>query len=172
MLAQAADKKNEKNSPGYLFLGLVALGVVLLDQITKWMVIGKIPLHDSITVIPGFFSLTHLYNPGGAFGIFAGNASAWRHWLFLAATVLAIGLILYFYRQTPKSHVLLRLALGFICGGALGNCIDRIRFGEVVDFLLFYIGRFSWPAFNVADSAVTVGVAIFIFHIAFKKMPY
>lgn len=172
MPAAPRDTNNRLSGAGYGFLAVVALAVVLLDQVTKQVIIETVPLHADIRVIPGFFSLTHLYNPGGAFGIFAGSQSMWRHWLFLIATVAALGLLFYFYRQTPKSYRMLRFGLGLITGGAVGNLIDRLRFGEVVDFLLFYVGRFSWPAFNVADSAVSVGVAVFLFHIVFKKMPY
>ncbi|MCP4745385.1 MAG: signal peptidase II [Desulfobacteraceae bacterium] len=156
----------------YFWMAVIVGVIVVLDQVTKYLVLEKIPLHRSIPVIPGFFSLTHIHNPGGAFGFFAQGAAAWRHWLFLGAGFFALGLIFYFYHQTPKERPFLRLSLGLIFGGAVGNIIDRLRFGEVVDFLLFYVGQWQWPAFNVADSAVSVGVVIFILHIVFKKMPF
>jgi len=156
----------------YWRFGSIAGIVVLLDQISKLIVLNTIPLYKSIEVIPGFFNLTHIHNPGGAFGFLAANASTLRHWIFLIAIVLAMGMILYFYHQTPRSHPFLGLALALIFGGAVGNLIDRLRFGEVIDFLDVYIGQLHWPAFNVADSAVTVGVVIFITHIVFKKMPF
>ncbi|KJS32177.1 MAG: hypothetical protein VR64_08770 [Desulfatitalea sp. BRH_c12] len=145
--------------------------VIVLDQLTKALVLQHLPLHQSIPVIPGFFSFTHVHNPGGAFGFMAQHSSPMRHWLFLVAAFFALGMILYFYHQTPKSHSLFGGALALIFGGAVGNMIDRLRFGEVVDFLDVYIGYMHWPTFNIADSGVTVGVAIFIFHILFKKMP-
>ncbi|MEJ2157361.1 MAG: signal peptidase II [Desulfobacteraceae bacterium] len=146
--------------------------VVALDQLSKLWVLVAMPLHESIAVIPGFFSLTHVRNPGGAFGFLAQNGAPWRHWLFLAAAVLALGMILYFHHHTPRSHPYLALGLAMIFGGAIGNLIDRVRFGEVVDFLDFYILDHHWPTFNVADSGVTVGVLIFLAHIVFRKMPF
>ena len=89
----------------------------------------------------------------------------------MAAALLAIGLILYFYVHTPKTHLFLSLALALVFGGAVGNLIDRFRFGKVVDFLDVYVYDLHWPAFNVADSAITVGIVIFIYHLVLKKMP-
>jgi signal peptidase II len=156
----------------YRGFGIIAGVVVLLDQLSKWIVLETIPLYTRIEVIPGFFNLIHIRNPGGAFGFMAANASPVRHWLFLIAIALAMAMIIYFYRQTPRAYRFLGVALALIFGGAVGNLIDRLRFGEVIDFLDVYIGQLHWPAFNVADSAVTVGVVIFIIHIVFKKMPY
>ena len=153
------------------FTGVVA-AVILLDQFTKYLVLRMIPLYKSITVIPGFFNLTHIHNPGGAFGFMAQNGSPWRHWMFLIAAVVALSMILYFYHHTPRTHPFLGLGLSLIFGGAIGNLIDRLRFGEVIDFLDFYVAHLHWPTFNLADSAVTVGVGIFVLHIVFKKMPF
>lgn len=153
------------------FAGVVAV-VVLLDQITKALVMKLMPLFKSIIVIPGIFNLTHVHNPGGAFGFLAQNGAPWRHWVFLAAAAIALSMILYFHHQTPKTHPLLGLGLALIFGGAIGNLIDRLRFGEVIDFLDFHVADLHWPTFNVADSAVTIGVGIFILHILFKKMPF
>jgi signal peptidase II len=155
----------------YLIFSGIALGVVVLDQLTKMLVLHHMPLHDSIPIIPGFFSLTHVHNPGGAFGFMARNSSPLRHWLFLLAAVFALGMILYFYHQTPRNRPFFGAALALIFGGAIGNLIDRLRFGEVVDFLDVYVGYLHWPTFNVADSAVTVGVIIFLLHVVTKKMP-
>lgn len=146
--------------------------MILLDQFTKYLVLRMIPLYKSITVIPGFFNLTHIHNPGGAFGFMAQNGSPWRHWMFLIAAVVALSMILYFYHHTPRTHPFLGLGLSLIFGGAIGNLIDRLRFGEVIDFLDFYVAHLHWPTFNLADSAVTVGVGIFVLHIVFKKMPF
>ncbi len=156
----------------YIRFVSVAAMVVILDQLTKLWVLVNMPLYKSIAIIPGFFNLTHVHNPGGAFGFLAQNSSPWRHWLFLGAAVLALGMILYFHHQTPRSHTYLALVLSLIFGGAIGNLIDRVRLGEVVDFLDFYILDHHWPTFNVADSGVTVGVIIFLVHIVFKKMPF
>ncbi len=156
----------------YVYFGLISGLVVLLDQVTKLLVLNYIPLYRKIPVIPGFFNLTHLTNPGGAFGFLARTNSPLKHWLFIGASLAALLMIIYFYQQTPKSHRWLGAALAMIFGGAIGNLIDRFRFGEVVDFLDVYVGNMHWPAFNVADSGVTVGVIILIFHLLFKKAPF
>jgi signal peptidase II len=145
--------------------------VVLLDQITKAMVMAWLPLYHSIPVIPGCFNLTHIHNPGGAFGFLAHQSPWIRHSVFLVVSTLAAVLIFYFYRKTPESYRWLGAGFALILGGAAGNLIDRFRFGEVVDFLDFFIGAWHWPAFNVADSAVSIGMAIFVFHLLFHRIP-
>ena len=150
---------------------LIAALVVVLDQITKYLVLESMPLYHSIPVIPGFFNLTHIHNPGGAFGFMATGSSGVRNLLFIGVSTLAMGMIVYFYRSTPKTHRFLASALAMIFGGAVGNLIDRLRFGEVVDFLDVFVGAYHWPAFNVADSAITIGITIFIIHVVFGKMP-
>jgi len=155
----------------YLKLAVIAGLVIIFDQITKAVIQNTVPLYHSIEVIPGFFSITHINNPGGAFGFMANKSSGLRNLIFLFLSSLAICLIFYFYKTTPQKYSLLSACFALILGGALGNLIDRIRFGEVVDFLDFYIGNYHWPAFNVADSAITVGIAIYLFHLIFKKMP-
>ncbi|MBT8339200.1 MAG: signal peptidase II [Desulfatitalea sp.] len=155
----------------YTFFLTVSGIIAALDQATKALVMQHIPQFGSLTVIPDFFSITHVYNPGGAFGFMARNDSPLRHWLFLAAALFALCMIFYFYHRTPSANPFFGLALAMIFGGAVGNLIDRMRFGEVVDFLDVYLGTFHWPTFNVADSAVTVGVGIFIYHIVTKKVP-
>lgn len=156
----------------YTRFAVIVAAVVLLDQLTKALVLRMMPMFESIVVIPGFFNLTHVHNPGGAFGLLAQNGAAWRHWLFLGAAFFALGIILYFYHHTPRSQPWLASALAMIFGGAIGNMIDRIRFGEVVDFLDVYIARYHWPTFNVADSAVSIGIGILILHILLKKTPF
>ena len=156
----------------YKRLIIVAGGIVLLDQITKLLVLQSVPLFESLAVIPGFFNLTHIHNPGGAFGFLADQQSAWRHILFLSASTAAVGVIVYFYKNTPTTQPMLATGFALVCGGAIGNMIDRLRFGRVVDFLDFFVGSWHWPAFNVADSAVSAGIAIFIYHILIKKTPF
>lgn len=155
----------------YLRLIFIAGLIVVLDQITKLIVLDSLPLFHSIKIIPGFFNLTHIHNPGGAFGFLSTNSSSTQRFVFLFASSLAIGLVLYFYNKTPKSFVLLSTGFALVIGGALGNLIDRIRMGKVVDFLDFHIGDLHWPAFNVADSAVSIGMIIFVYHLVFKKLP-
>lgn len=155
----------------YLKLIFIAGIVILLDQVTKIIVLKYMPLYHSIPIIPGFFSLTHIHNPGGAFGFLAGQGPLVRKLVFIVVSFLALCLILYFYRVTPRSYSLLSTALALIFGGAAGNLVDRIRFGKVVDFFDFYIANMHWPAFNIADSAISIGMCILLFHILFKKMP-
>jgi signal peptidase II len=149
----------------------VAALVVLTDQISKLVVLNTISLYDSIPVIPGFFHLTHIQNPGGAFGLLAGQSAAVRSIVFLFASAVALSLIFVFYRNTPGTYRWLATGFSLIFGGAVGNLIDRLRFGRVVDFLDFSIAGYHWPAFNVADSAVTVGIGIFVVHLLFNKLP-
>ena len=158
------------NSTKMTRLGVVAGAVLILDQVTKALILAHLPLGGSIAVIPGFFDLTHVHNPGGAFGFLAGMSAEVRSLLFIAVSLVAAGLILYFYWQTPHGQRFLSVGLALIFGGAVGNLVDRMRFGIVVDFLDVYAGTLHWPAFNVADSAITIGVGIFAYHILFRKI--
>ena len=155
----------------YIRLAVIAGLVILTDQITKWMVLAHLPLFKSIPVIPDFFNLTHIQNPGGAFGFLADQSYAVRRMMFVVVSLFATGLIFWFYYRTPPSHPFLAAGFALIFGGAIGNLIDRLRFGKVVDFLDVYVRGWHWPAFNVADSAISVGIAIFIYHLVFKKYP-
>ncbi|MBW2368924.1 MAG: signal peptidase II [Deltaproteobacteria bacterium] len=152
-------------------LMLIAGLVVVLDQVTKAMICATIPLHDAWVVIPGFFDITHIRNPGGAFGLLASLDPGVRRLIFLGIAFLALGLVCFFYWSTPKTHPYLAAGFALIFGGAVGNLIDRIRFGSVVDFLDVYVGQWHWPAFNVADSAISVGIGVFVFHVVFNKLP-
>jgi len=152
-------------------LVVVAGGVLILDQVTKALILKHLPLGGSVPVIPGFFAITHVHNPGGAFGFLAGMSAEVRSLLFVAVSLLAAGLIVYFYWQTPLRQRVLAFGLALVLGGAVGNLVDRIRFGIVVDFLDVYIEDLHWPAFNVADSAITVGVFIFAFYLLFRRNP-
>jgi len=136
--------------------------VILLDQATKAWIISTMRLYDSFTVIGGFFNITHVRNPGAAFGFLAAAPPMFRYTFFIVVTVAAILLILHYLRISRIEARSLVSALALILAGAVGNLIDRIRFGEVVDFLDVYIVSYHWPAFNVADSAITVGAAILI----------
>ncbi len=146
------------------FLGtlLIALPV---DQITKRMVMANFYYGERLTVIPGFFDLTYVRNPGGAFSFFATGPVEIRMAFFVGTTIVAIGLLLVFYRRLTDDAVLSAAALGMILAGAIGNLIDRLAYGEVVDFLDFYIASYAWPTFNVADSCIVVGVGILILEI-------
>lgn len=155
----------------YINLFGIAAVIVVVDQLTKAWVGRSLPLYDSFTVIPGFFNIVHLQNPGGAFGLLANQGPGVRKFFFLFVSSLAVIVILFLHRRTPRSHPWLAFGLSLIFGGAIGNLIDRFRFGKVVDFLDFSIGGYHWPAFNIADSAITVGIIIFIVHLVFNKLP-
>jgi signal peptidase II len=117
-------------------------------------------LHESIPVIQGLFSITHVRNPGAAFGFLADASPLFRAIFFVAVTVLAIFLVLHYIWKSRDEEPRLTFALSLILSGAVGNLIDRVRLGEVIDFLDVYIGSYHWPAFNVADSAISVGAVI------------
>jgi len=133
------------------------------------MVMARFSLHESLSVIPGFFDLTYVRNPGAAFGFLAQASPAFRSFFFSAVAVVAVFLILYFIIRHKEGTLLQTTALSLISGGALGNLLDRVRFGEVVDFLDFYVGSYHWPAFNVADSAISVGACLLLYEIFRKK---
>ncbi len=117
-------------------------------------------LYQSIPVIPGCFNLTYITNPGAVFGLFAGLETSLRETIFLTTSIIAIAIIitcLYKYRS-----VLSRAAFTLILAGALGNLVDRLRQGAVIDFIDLYVGQYHWPAFNIADSAITIGVTLLI----------
>ena len=133
-----------------------------LDVLTKYLVTRHLVFSDRVEVVEGFFYLTHVRNPGAAFGLFATWHSEWRLGFFIGISLLALGIVVSFFRKLAPGDRLSALALGFISGGAVGNLIDRIAYGEVIDFLDVYYEGWHWPAFNVADSAISVGAAILI----------
>lgn len=152
------------NPRRYLTIAIVAGSVLVLDQLTKAVVLRTLELHESIPVIEKLFSLTYIRNPGAAFGLFSEHGDGLRMVFFLTVSFIAIIFLLTLYSRMPPHDLLGRLAASMVMGGALGNLVDRVRFGEVVDFLDFYIGRYHWPAFNVADSCITVGVALLMWY--------
>jgi signal peptidase II len=143
--------------------------IVVADQITKQIVDRSMPLHHSIPVIDGFFNLTYIRNTGAAFGIFSGSAAAFRLPFLIIFSLIAIGFIVTMLRRLKKDEIGLITALSFILGGAIGNLIDRIVYGEVIDFLDLYWGRYHWPAFNLADSFITIGVVITLYYLIKAK---
>ena len=145
----------------------VAIGafllVLALDIATKIAIDTHLSYTDRITVIPGFFYLTHVRNTGAAFGLFANAPKIYRLVFFISVSVVAVAIIIAFYRKLSPGDRLAALALGLILGGAVGNLIDRIFRHEVVDFLHFRLWRnYSWPDFNVADSAIVIGVGLLV----------
>lgn len=150
---------------------LIALGVVILDRLAKLAVERKIPLHDDIQIIPGFFRLTHLENRGAAFGLFADSPSEWKVAVLVLFSVMALVVVSALLWKNSHSISSTGVGLSLILGGAIGNLWDRLAAGHVTDFLLFYVGRYQWPAFNVADSAIVVGAGLLVFEIVFTKTP-
>ncbi len=138
---------------------LTALSVTALDQLTKYIVMSSLDLNQVVETVPGLFDLVYFKNPGAAFGIF-NDGGVWRTVFLIGTSVASLIVIGALLRQSKDS--LMTFALSLIAGGAVGNLIDRVRFGAVVDFLYFHAGEYYWPAFNVADSAITVGVALAI----------
>ena len=153
----------------YWLLGLTFLVVVILDILTKDYIITHFPLYSSRPVIPGFLNLVHIQNKGVAFGILGGAAPFWRDILLLLFPIVAMTGILIFAFRNPQQKPGIFISLGGILGGALGNLIDRLRFKAVIDFLDIYWGPYHWPAFNVADSAITLGVLFLVFSYMIKK---
>ena len=140
----------------------VALVVsLLLDQATKIWIVQSLSYADRLTVIENFFYITHVRNPGAAFGMLANSPETFRLTFFISVTLVAIALIISFYRRLAPGDRLSALALGLILGGAAGNLIDRVVYREVIDFLHFRLwSGYSWPDFNLADSFIVVGVAL------------
>lgn len=133
------------------------------DQATKHWVARALAPQEVVPILRGFANLTYIRNTGAAFGLFANASGGFRSVFFLLVSVVALGLIGYLYWSLEEGERLLSVALSLVIGGALGNFIDRARFGSVVDFLDLHVGPYHWPAFNVADSAITVGaVALFL----------
>ncbi len=147
----------------------VALTVILLDQASKLVIQATIPLGHSVPLIPDLFAIVHILNPGAAFGLLAAHSSAFRNPFFVAISLLAIGFILYYRHRGLKDHSLASTALSLILGGALGNLVDRLRLGMVIDFLDVHYFQYHWPAFNVADSAITVGVSLMLLELVLDE---
>jgi signal peptidase II len=156
-------------NPKYRLALIIGLTVLILDQITKALVHNLMQLHQSIEILPNFVHLTYLRNTGAAFGFLAGDRSALKTVFFLLVSGVAIGCIFYLLRNLRPGRNTETLSLSFILGGAIGNLIDRLRMGEVIDFIDLHWHHVHWPAFNVADSAITVGVILLLFQMIRKQ---
>jgi signal peptidase II len=150
---------------------LIAVFVVLLDRMTKLAVARNISLHDNIQIIPDFFRITHVENRGAAFGLFADSPSEWKIAMLVLFSVVALVIVSTLLWRNSRSMNTTGIGLSLILGGAVGNLWDRLLSGRVVDFLLFYVGEYQWPAFNVADSAIVVGAGLLVIEILFAKTP-
>jgi signal peptidase II len=142
--------------------------IIVVDQWTKKVVVGSFNLYDSVAVIDGFFNITYVLNPGAAFGFLAKMSDQYRVAFFVGVTIIAIAIVVYLLIK-EKTIVLRRYAYSLIFAGAVGNLIDRITVGKVIDFLDFYVGKYHWPAFNVADISITIGVGLLILDMLLEK---
>ncbi|MFS0782380.1 signal peptidase II [Bacillus sp. 1P06AnD] len=143
---------------------IVALILIALDQVTKYAIVKNMELGESIQVIGDFLHITSHRNTGAAWGILEGQM-----WLFYLITIVVVAVLVYYMQKMSKTHVLVGLSLAFMLGGAIGNFIDRIFRKEVVDFIDTNIFGYDFPIFNVADAALTVGVALLIIFMLFEE---
>jgi signal peptidase II len=146
----------------YKIVSILAGVIIVLDQITKIWVQGSISMYESIPIVPGFFDLVHVLNKGAAFGFLNRADIHWQTYFFIAVSALAVVLIFHLVRTVDREDSFLFTGLGCILGGALGNMIDRIRIGQVIDFLDFHAAGHHWPAFNVADMAISIGALLLL----------
>jgi signal peptidase II len=156
-------------SKKYKTLLLIIVGMVFLDQATKLYIDSNMELHQSIQVIKNFFQITYIRNSGAAFGILSGFKSPWLTLFFVLISVVAIGIIMFYYYKTPENQRLTLVSFALIMSGATGNFIDRVFYGEVIDFLYFHWYQHYWPAFNVADSCITIGVSLLLWNMFFPE---
>lgn len=151
-------KKLMNTGLGWLWLTLLCL---IVDQVSKHQVVSSMELYESIKVF-SFFNITYVHNLGAAFSFLA-DQGGWQRWFFTAVAAIASIVFIVWLAKTPKEQKLLSIAFALLLSGALGNLIDRVLFGYVIDFLDVYIGSYRWPAFNVADSMIFIGAGLMIF---------
>jgi signal peptidase II len=154
--------------------GLAAVAVsgllVAADQATKALVLTSMTLHESIPIVPSV-NLTYTRNPGAAFSLLADADPMFRKWFFFVISAVALTLVTMFLRRVEQGDWWTLSALSLILGGAVGNLLDRIRHGEVIDFIDLYIGRYHWPVFNLADSGITVGMLMLLGQVLLQRRP-
>ena len=151
----------------YLFM--IAAGVVLLDRLAKRAIVNKLPMYDSVVVIPGFFHLTHTENPGAAFDILRYSTAPWKQPLLIGLSLLAMVVVAAILWKNSHPLRPTNIGLALILGGAMGNLWDRIVSRRVVDFLDFFLGSYHWPVFNIADSAIVTGAMLLVLEILSAK---
>lgn len=168
----------------YKLLLIVSPAIVILDQLTKWLILKYLPLYDSIPVIPGFFDIVHVRNTGAAFGLLASSNVGFREPFFYFVAAVAVVVLVSMLRKLTPQDKLMAWVVVLVAGGLVGNLIDRLRFGNVVDFLSFhwrdavadwsFFGRsihfrWEWPSFNVADSAITIAMLLLVVQMVFME---
>ena len=150
---------------------LLVLATLILDRWTKVLIQNRFALNESVPIIDGFFDITYVKNTGVAFGIFSSISSPAKSVLLSLFTACAVVVVVTYSVRSPARKRLLQVALALIVGGALGNLYDRLAYGYVVDFLEFYVGNYHWPSFNIADSAISTGVALLAIEIIRSETP-
>lgn len=151
---------------------ILVLGLGLgLDLVTKLLVIQTMPVGSQIPVVHGFFNLVHVHNKGAAFSLLHSISVGFTRPFFIITTSLVLGVVGYLWWRLPPANWPAALGYSLIMAGAVGNLIDRLRLGEVIDFLDFYWGRYHWPAFNVADTLVCLGAAVLVWVILTEERP-
>jgi signal peptidase II len=153
----------------YWILLIVFLVVIVLDQTTKLIIQQTLPLHKQVEVLPGFFNLIHVRNTGGAFGIFGGERGHLGSVLFVLASLIAVGILVILFLRVKEHEKTLAFSLSLLLSGAIGNLVDRVSYGEVVDFLDFHVSSYHWPAFNIADSAISIGIGLMALELLIKE---
>jgi len=149
----------------YVLLICLSGLIIALDQITKLYIAHHFELFETIHIIPNFLKLTYIRNTGAAFGLLANAPESFRVPFFIIVPLIALTIIILIFKKTKESEILMISSLSLILGGAIGNFIDRIRFSYVIDFIyLHWFNKFHWPAFNIADGTIVVGVALLIYH--------
>ena len=149
---------------------LLSVAIIIADQITKWVVLTRFQLHESMPVIDGLLSWTLAFNEGAAFS-FLSDAGGWQRWFFTVLAIVVTTILVVWLKRTERGDWRTALPLALVVGGAVGNVIDRIRLGHVVDFIDVHYGTWSWPAFNIADSAISVGAVMLIVFGLFASKP-
>lgn len=141
---------------------VLPLSIVALDQATKWLVIERLPLYEDVALLPGLLSLQHVRNSGAVFGFLSSASIPGKPYVFALMSAVALVALAYYSRTIPREERLPRFALSLVIGGAIGNLIDRVRFGYVVDFVKMYWDTYVWPNYNVADSAISIGLVLLV----------
>jgi len=156
---EAADKSSQKAS-FFIWMALSVI-VIVIDQATKWMILKWVPKYDAIPV-NSFINITHQRNTGAAFSFLA-DQPGWQRWFFITlATLVSAYLVVWLWKIRTSGHLVLSSGLALVLGGAIGNVVDRIRLGSVVDFIQVFIAGWPFPSFNVADAAISVGAVLLI----------
>lgn len=148
---------------------LLGAAVVLLDQFAKWIVVNKISRHDSVSIINGLFNIVHWENSGAAFDLLGKSSASWKIKALIVFSLLTVFFIAVLIWRASYPMSIMEAGLSLVLGGAIGNLLDRLISGQVVDFLDFHVGSHHWPAFNLADSAIVVGAMMLLLKFYFAK---